>query len=34
MQLLEDNAREKAGNLRFGDDFLAVKPKAPSMKIW
>lgn len=33
MQLLEDNTREKAGNLRFGDDCLAVKPKAPSMKI-
>ena len=32
MKLLEDNTGEKAGNLRFGDDFLAVKPKAQSMK--
>lgn len=32
MKLLEDNIGEKAGNLRFGDDFLAVKPKAQSMK--
>ena len=32
MTLLENNIGEKVGNLRFGDDFLAITPKAQSMK--